>query len=193
MNILILIGFLILLFVFLGHLLSKEDQLMGRADVAILFGALTPWKIQNRINKAVKLYKQGWVKKIIVTGGMNRVYKKLEAPLIREQLVKKGVENKDILLEPRATNYKENALFSLPLVKKTKAQSVVLISSSFEQLRCFLTTKKTFNSPKIKLINQPASSLPEWDKNTWFFHLSGWKWTWHTISRIIKYRLKGDL
>lgn len=189
-------GFLILLlmvFFLIGNWIAKEDQLTKGADLAILFGALTPWKINQRINKAVELYQNKLVKGVIVTGGMNRIYRRLEAPWIKRKLIKTGVSNKNIYIESKATNYRENALFTLPIVKRLKVRSVVLISSSFEQLRCFLTIKKVFGKLEIRLINQPASSQPMWNKNTWFFHLSGWKWTWFTLSRLIKYRLKGDL
>jgi vancomycin permeability regulator SanA len=174
-----------------GHWLRHETPFDQPADVAIVMGSI-PRKALPRVQKAVQLYHQGMVSKLILSGkpchgDLN------EAQWMYKEALKRGVLEEDMFLEEEATNCKENMLFSKPIIEEHQFKSVIIIQQEFSQVRGFLTAKKQLAGLSIRLINQPASSAPYWDRWTWMFYRIGWQYTWKTVSRLIKYRLKGDL
>ena len=98
-----------------------------------------------------------------------------------------------MILEEEATNCKENILFSKSIIEEYQFNSVIIIQQEFSQVRGFLTAKKQLSDLPVEIISQPASSSPYWNRWTWMFHRIGWQYTWKTVSRLVKYRLKGDL
>lgn len=195
MNVIFLIlGFIFLYYpatLALGFWLRHETPFDQPADVAIVMGSV-PRKALPRIQTAVNLYHLGLVKKLILTG-KPLIGDLTEARWLEEQALKLGVSKDDILIEERATNSKENMLFSKPFIEQNNFETVVIVQQEFSQIRGHYTAKKTFADLNVKVLSQPASSAPYWDRWTWMFHKIGWQYTWKTVSRLIKYRLKGDL
>jgi uncharacterized SAM-binding protein YcdF (DUF218 family) len=174
-----------------GHWLRHETPFDKPADAAIVLGSV-PRKALPRVQKATQLYHQGLVRKLILSGkpchgNLN------EAQWMYEEALKRGVLAEDMILEEEATNCKENMLFSRPIIEAHQFRSVIIIQQEFSQVRGFLTAKKQFAGLPLQLISQPASASPYWDRWTWMFHKIGWEYTWKTVSRLVKYRIKGDL
>ena len=80
-----------------------------------------------------------------------------------------------------------------PIIKVNGFRSVIIIQQEFSQVRGYLTARKQLADLSLKLINQPASAQPYWNKWTWMFHRIGWRYTWATVSRLIRYRRSGFL
>ncbi|MCP4425513.1 MAG: YdcF family protein [Chloroflexi bacterium] len=177
--------------VIFGHWLRHETPFDKPADVAIVMGSI-PRKALPRVQKVVQLYHQGLVKKLILSGKPSHGDLN-EARWMYQEAFKRGVLEEDMILEEEATNCKENMLFSRPIIEKNQFQSVIIIQQEFSQVRGFLTAKKQLAGLSLQLINQPASSSPYWNPWTWMFHKIGWQYTWETVSRLIKYRIKSDL
>ncbi|MEM7336966.1 MAG: YdcF family protein [Chloroflexota bacterium] len=175
----------------LGNLLRWETPFDKPVDVAIVMGS-QPFKAVPRLHKAVNLYHQGLVKKLLMTGKPS-LGDSNEAKWLQQQAIKLGVNATDILLEEEATNCKENILYSRPIIESNQFESVVVILQEFSQLRAHLTAKKQLAGLNVKIFSQPASALPYWNRWTWMFTRIGWQYTWKTVSRLIRYRLKGDL
>lgn len=174
-----------------GLWLRHETPFDQPADVAIVMGSI-PRKALPRIQKAAQLYHLGLVKKLILTG-RPQVEGLTEARWLRQKALEMGIEDVDLILEEQATNSKENMLFCKPIIEQNRFQSVIIIQQEFSQIRGHLTAKKAFAALPVILISQPASSAPYWNHSTWMFHRIGWRYTWMTVSRLVKYRLKGDL
>ncbi len=182
---------LYLLLLWFGFWLRHETRFDQPADVAIVMGS-RPFKAWPRIQKATDLYHCGLVRKLILTG-KPQVDGLSEAHWLKQHALKLGVAEDDLFLEEQATNSAENMRFSRPIIEANHFKSVIIIQQEFSQVRGYLTAKKEFAGLSLKLINQPASAQPYWDKWTWMFHIIGWRYTWATVSRLVRYRRKGFL
>ncbi len=109
-------------------------------DVGIVFGGVS--MIPHRVEKAERLYKEGLLEKIIVTGGrgyLNKDRVTPEAVKMQNYLVEKGIPKKDILLEDKARSTFENIKYSLELIKEKcnlEKMKLALITSDFHLRRC---------------------------------------------------------
>jgi uncharacterized SAM-binding protein YcdF (DUF218 family) len=170
-----------------GYWLRHETKFDEPADVAIVLGSL-PYKALVRIQKAAQLYHQGLVGKLILTGKPKHG-EYTEAQWLRQKALLLDILDSDLILEEAATNTRENMEFSYPIIKHHGFTSVILIQQEFSQVRGYLTARQVFVDLDIRLINQPASAHPYWHVHTWMFHRIGWRYTWMTVSRLIRYRL----
>lgn len=98
----------------------------------------------DRITQALLLYRKGKIKKIFITGGSFDPQQKLEnaeSYWLKQFLLTAKVPEQDIILETKARNTRENALFSKKILeKKFPNQSFLLITSAFHIRRavsCF--------------------------------------------------------
>jgi len=95
-----------------------------KADVIVILGG----ESRSRADKAVELYRRGYAPRILVTG-------RNEDTLIVQQLKEAGVPESAIWLEPAAESTFENAAFTEPILKKWKAEKVLLVTSWFHSRR----------------------------------------------------------
>ena len=132
-------------------------QANEKYEVGVVLGGMTSY---DKVNKAghfnmssdrfiqvALLYKKGYIKKIVATGGQNGLNNEddfIEAQFIADNLKDLGVPESDILVEGNSRNTIENAektykiLDSIGMAKK----KVVLITSAFHIPRATETFKK---------------------------------------------------
>lgn len=98
----------------------------------------------DRIMHALLLYRQGKIKKILITGGTISIFGKekiSEAQNLKNILLQAQVPQEDILIEEKARNTRENALFSKRILEsKFQGKKFLLITSAFHMRRalgCF--------------------------------------------------------
>jgi len=108
----------------------------------------------DRFIQPILLYKAGKIRKILITGGSTNigniiVDKGSETNDVRKLMIDLGVRPKDIYMETRARNTRENAIYSAQMLKNyLKNDEILLITSAMHMprsIRCF--TKAGF---KIK-------------------------------------------
>ena len=102
----------------------------------------------DRFSEAFLLYKAGKIKKILITGISPKALlkqKKGEVRLAAQLLVQWGVKPEDIILEEKARNTHENAVFTSKILNSAfPGQRYLLITSSFHMRRalgCFTKAK----------------------------------------------------
>ncbi|MDH5508601.1 MAG: YdcF family protein [Anaerolineae bacterium] len=174
----------------LGQLLYKRNRPEEAADCAVVFGTGLGWKAAARWEHAAKLYHQGAVRKILVSGGVQAAgLDKSEAVWFHEKLVRLGVPTNDILLESKATNAAENVELALPIIQEMGFSSVVLVMSDFAGLRAHLTAKRAWLGSKINIYNDHAPSEGHWSPWTWWASGEGRQLTWYVVTRIFRYGL----
>ncbi|WP_456459372.1 YdcF family protein [Reichenbachiella sp.] len=107
----------------------------------------------DRIVHALDLYKQGRIKKILITGGSGTVTfeGRKEAHALRDFLLSNGIPTSDVITEDKARNTRENALFSKELIISPTGNSI-LITSAFHMLRA----KKCFEKVEIEVVPFPT-------------------------------------
>lgn len=98
--------------------------------------------IPHRVDEASKLYKNGLVEKLIVSGGIgytNADRKTPEALKMQEYLIKDGIPKNDIIMECQARSSFENIKYSLEIIRENNILNntrLALITSDFHLKRC---------------------------------------------------------
>ncbi len=154
--------------------LSEEDTLEV-VDIIFVFGS----KSTLRTETAIRLYKEGFAKKILVSGkGPNyENNNKTEAENLAEFAIINGVPVEDIILEKDSITVPDNVKSSLNLLESLKIpdSSFILINSPFAQRRGWAHFNK-FSKPNTKLIRKNTDSVSEkFSKDGWYKNEEGIK------------------
>ena len=100
----------------------------------------------DRITHAVQLYKQGIIKKILVSGGSSKLINNdiKEAHNLHTFLIMCGIPDHDIIVEDKARNTYENARFSAEILEKEfPGEKHLVITSAFHLRRAIGCFRKT--------------------------------------------------
>lgn len=123
---------------------------------------------QERTKKALKIFNGGLADLIVVSGGFDKLPFSIIAEKMAEYLIKEGVDKKNIIIEGKSKNTREQAEEVIKIAKEKKWKKIILVASAFHQPRAFLTFLKAVKDFNIKLdiLNAPAR-----EKN-WFLKTS---------------------
>lgn len=109
-----------------------------------------------RIQHAIALYKKGYAKHLIVSGGTGK-YPPSEAEMMRRIAVKNGVPDKALFLEVRSHNTEQNFLFSKKIMDSHRWRTALVVSDAFHFRRAMSMAKdagmEAYQSP---VVNSPA-------------------------------------
>lgn len=136
------------------------------ADVAVILGGGTDAPqyprstvevngAGDRIIYGLKLYKDGVVDKLLVTGGTadwQGDYASSPAHDMADLLVLMGVPKDDILLEPDSLNTYEDAQFSAKIIRESGFQKIILVTSALHMPRAY----KLFREAGVDVIPAPV-------------------------------------
>jgi uncharacterized SAM-binding protein YcdF (DUF218 family) len=146
-------------FKILHDLLLKEEPRSAEAIV---------WLQGDRYDRSYKvlaLYKQGYGKKIVITGNNDLIGRQarrgennISLDEMKNFLLQRGVKAKDLLIDEGAMNTKDQAKNVLRIAKREKWRRLILVGSAYYQPRVFLTFLKQGQNNKWPgvIINQPA-------------------------------------
>ncbi|UHA58643.1 YdcF family protein [Metabacillus litoralis] len=134
---------------------SQEDQLV-HSDSAIVLGAAV-WGDQpspvfrERINHSISLYKNGYVKKVIFTGGKGSENDYTEAEVAKDYAIENGIEEKDILIETRSRITEENLIYAYDIALFNKLKTFTIVSDPLHMKRAIFIAKdigmQAYSSP----------------------------------------------
>lgn len=124
----------------LGIVLTGVTNLSKSSEDRTFFN-----KGADRATHAMQLYKMGKIKKILITGGQgfSPTHDRSEAEVLKSFLIWAGVNEMDLMIETKAQNTRENALFTKVMLKEKGIEdlsSLLLITSAFHMKRskaCF--------------------------------------------------------
>ncbi|MGN1371791.1 MAG: YdcF family protein [Candidatus Coprovivens sp.] len=154
-----------------------ENDRLTNYDIAIIFGG--PDMIPYRVDKAIELYNNKQIKKILVSGGIGYFKKRKnpkEAELMKQYLLNNNISKKDILIEDTSKSTKKNIKYSIELLKKKtnfKKLKILLISSDYHIKRCKILFLKCCNNCNNKL-SIFGTKNPLINKDNWFKSLKGY-------------------
>jgi uncharacterized SAM-binding protein YcdF (DUF218 family) len=162
-----------------------------KADLAIVFGT----RYSEPIDKVFELYSNKLVSKILVSGGKNKVTSEKEACMMRDKLIKLGIEKENILTEEESTNSLENVLFSKIIIENKigfrDIKKIIAVVKHYHSRRALMTLRKHF--PKnIELIPVPYD-IYGFTKNDWFEEEKGREKVMSEWNKIKKYLEKRDI
>ena len=161
------------------HLISTPIK---PADLLFMFG--TREDVEQRADEACRLWREGFFRWSIVSGGMTPGSTRSECEIIKAAMVARGVPPERILEEHRAMNTGENVIFSLPILEAAlglkNIRSVICLGNSWTARRYPMTlhrhwpevekmliTVDSFATPRALWYTDPvfrARILREWDK-----------------------------
>ena len=132
---------------------QENNSLSNTCDVGVVFGGIS--MIPHRVNEALNLYREGLIKKILVTGGigyLNFDRKTPEAVKLEAYLKQRNVPASDIIVEPNSRNSYENTVNSLELLQQgynLDDTSIALITSDFHLRRCIAFFEKYVKNKEL--------------------------------------------
>jgi uncharacterized SAM-binding protein YcdF (DUF218 family) len=84
------------------------------ADLLFVFG--TRQDVDERVAEALRLWREGYFRWAVVSGGITPGSKRSECEIITEAMIARGIPADIVLREDRAMNTGENVIFSLPII-----------------------------------------------------------------------------
>ncbi|WNR42292.1 YdcF family protein [Paenibacillus roseipurpureus] len=150
--------------------LGTNQTLPKQVDVGIVLGAslrndLPSPGLQERLDLALELYKQGRFKQLIVSGGLDHNGSKLtEAEGMRNYLVSHGVPQGSIFLEPHATSTYENLLYSKYIMEEKGLVSSIIMTHRFHSSRSLdIAETIGFKQPYVSSTKSDVLFMPYHD------------------------------
>ena len=119
---------LVFLFIYLGGTTvsiwryGKIDE-KQKADVAIVLGAAAYGEkvspvFEERLNHGIWLYENGYVEKLIVTGGVGDGNVHSDAYVAKQYMIKQGIPEENIIMEEKSAITQENIKNAKELLDK---------------------------------------------------------------------------
>lgn len=140
-------------------------------EAGILLGGITAFDkngvgyfadASDRLIQTVLLYRQGIIKKIVVSGGRIENDVPREADFIQTQLLKLQIPAQDIITENQSRNTFENAQFSKEILQRYNIRMpVVLITSAIHMPRAV----KVFRKAGIEVVAYPCNYTVVYSNN----------------------------
>lgn len=166
-----------------------DNDCLTKSDVAVLLEGDGFFRWQ----KAVELYKQGMVDKIVFSGNItDREYGSYPYEEIRPYMLGAGVTEKDLIHEDKSLQTQQQAVEVVRLAIKNGWKKLALVASHEHQYRAYLTFLRQVldTNSGIILYNAPVRNL------NWFID-SGWGYRYDRLQaefeRIEKYSAMGHL
>ena len=110
--------------------------------------------VQERIAKAVDLYRDGVAPRLIISSGY--VFTLREAEVMKTIAIANGVPESAIILEERAANTYENVAFTARILAEHGWRTIALVSSPYHMRRAVLTWRKV--APDVKVVATPPAA-----------------------------------
>ena len=151
----------------------------------------------DRFIQTANLYHRGIINKVLITGGTGNLMQREppEAIFLKQEFIRNGVNEKDIILESRSRNTYENAIFSKRVLDSLKLQPpFVLVTSAMHMPRSVAVFKKA----GINFISYPCDYTvidERFDIDNYIIPdislLKKWSWVIKEVVGFVAYRLTG--
>lgn len=164
------------------------NEPLKKADSIVLLEG----DIFNRITEAARLYKEGWSKKIVISGNIDNPPHSIPAKRMLPELIKLGVPKEDVELEEKSLTTRDQAVEVMQIVQKKGWKRVILVASNYHQLRAFMTFLKAMKEQglQIEIINAPARDLKWFEETGWGTRIDLLE---TEIDKIEQYQKKGHV
>jgi uncharacterized SAM-binding protein YcdF (DUF218 family) len=128
--------------------LFPASSMAGKADIAVVMGGMASFQEStgrirfngsaDRLFQALELYKKGYVKKIVISGGNPLLLRKErpESAFLKSYLLLIGITESDVFTEERSRDTRENASYTAQLFRENGWEKrIVLVTSAFHSRR----------------------------------------------------------
>ena len=177
----------ILLYV-IGNLLSiclysyKDEK--QEADVAIVLGAATYYDevspvYRERLNQGIRLYNDGYVDTLIVTGGYGPGTAHSDAYTAKQYVVSQGIREEAIMMEETSSITQENLENAKVIMEENGMETAIIVSDPLHMKRAMLLAKDAgiegYSSPTETTMYQSLKTKVPFVIRELFFYV-GYKW-----------------
>ena len=147
----------------------KLNQPLEHVDCILVFGGHDPTVAQH----AARLYLANWASSIIVSGGAihpphfyGNTQPMIEAEALKRILIREGVADSNVLIEPRATNTSENFWFTRDLINEQELNfhSFILAQKPYAERRTYATALMRWPEEHV-LVSSPYHTYHEYLKS----------------------------
>ena len=166
-----------------------DNDFLTKSDVAVLLEGDGFF----RYKKAVELYNNGLVSKIVFSGNItDKAYGSFPFEEVKPYILESGVPEEDLIHEDKSLHTRQQAVEVVKMALEKGWKKIVLVASSEHQYRAYLTFLREVLDTKsgIVLYNAPVRNLK------WFVD-SGWGCRFERLSaefdRIERYTELGHL
>lgn len=143
---------------------------------ALVFG--NSMLIKERVSRAVELYKDERIKKVIFMGGVNGVSNQdnslvAEADKMRELAIELGIKKDDIIVDNTSNNTFENIDNAMYILRNeiNTIENITVITSEFHLKRCYAILKKNYPNINVTLATAKDGFS---DSDNWFLSDNSW-------------------
>lgn len=180
----------------LNDLLKKplvRDETPQKADVVIVLGGgivtdtkSLPWMVEERVQKAVELYKDGYALKMIVTGGEIKGHNYSESDFMGPYGISLGVSPPDMFAEGKAKDTRTNAIYSGAIMDKQSLKTALVVTSEFHTQRaCHVFRKLNMDVVCVAAFKNPVYN------NNYFRNLMDFRMIVREYLATVYYWLRG--
>jgi uncharacterized SAM-binding protein YcdF (DUF218 family) len=138
------------------------DTPLKPADLLFVFG--TRNDVVRRVEEACRLWREGFFRWAIVSGGMTPGSNRSECEIIKAEMVARGVPADVVLEEHRATNTGENVIFSLPVIDAalglSNIRSVICLGNTWTARRYPMTLHRHWREVSKMLVTVDSFATP---------------------------------
>jgi uncharacterized SAM-binding protein YcdF (DUF218 family) len=160
------------------------------ADLLFVFG--TREDVDERVDEACRLWREGYFRWAIVSGGVTPGSMRSECDIMTEAMTARGIPAETILQEHRAMNTGENVIFSLPLIDAAlglrNIRSVICLGNTWTARRYPMTLHRHW--PEVEkmlvMVDSFATPRPLWHTDPEFRRRILFEW-----DKIEPYKAKG--
>jgi uncharacterized SAM-binding protein YcdF (DUF218 family) len=163
-----------------------------QVDLALVLGAPS---ISN-VEPAIALYHEGLTTRILITGAGPAGTQEPEWRVYRDYAISREVPEKDILIEPDATNTRENLLFSERIIARELGWDIInkiaICCKPLHTRRAYMTARQFLPKP-VDLVVLPPRHPSDIQADNWWLKPHGKERVLGEIGRIAQYTSKGDI
>jgi uncharacterized SAM-binding protein YcdF (DUF218 family) len=166
------------------------DTPLQPADLLFLFG--TREDVALRVETAARLWREGFFRWSIVSGGVTPGSEQSECTIIKAAMVDAGIPADRILEEHRAMNTGENVIFSLPIIDAAlglhNIRSVICLGNTWTARRYPMTLHRHWPEVEKLLLTVDSFATP---RKFWHTDAEFRRRVLHEWDKIAPYRAKG--
>jgi uncharacterized SAM-binding protein YcdF (DUF218 family) len=166
------------------------DTPLKPADLLFVFG--TRQDVEQRVEEACRLWREGYFRWSIVSGGITPGSERSECAIIADVMIGRGLPAEKILREDRAKNTGENVIFSLPVIDAalglSNIHSVICLGNTWTARRYPMTLHRHWPEVEKMLVKVDSFATPRalWHTDPEFTRRILWEW-----DKIEPYKAKG--
>jgi uncharacterized SAM-binding protein YcdF (DUF218 family) len=166
------------------------DTPLKPADLLFVFG--TRVDVTERVDEACRLWREGFFRWTIVSGGVTPGSHLSECAIIKPAMVAGGVPADNILEEHRAKNTGENVIFSLPVIDAAlglkNIRSVICLGNTWTARRYPMTLHRHWPEVEKMLVTVDSFATP---RNLWHSDPKFRRRILHEWDKIGPYKARG--